>query len=275
MANSIVRRVSNRHALRTASAAMELVFVLPFILALLLIIMTIAAITMTRMGLVTTVRNDAWQGRHEPWRQSPDYAPQMLHMTVPAETQRILGPTQRWPTTAAVTSRGERAAPVYLRGWQNTFAPVAYEHMVLAGSWDYQEIAFETRARHRQLVPTHKVYFFHDGPVSFAPFRQLADFASPASLADQEAARREQERQHASQQEELARRRQEIVAALARTRQQISVLREQLAQRERQEPRDENAIRQIGEQIARLESQIRALEEALNAIDQVGRAAPR
>ncbi len=266
--------VLRRKRTRRGSAAIELVLVLPFVSALLSIIFTIAAMTMTRMGLVTSVRNDCWQGRHQPWMSSSRYHPLTLDVTAARETERILGPTPRWPSRAAVAARDERRMPVYLAGLEDHFAASDYEHFVLAGSWDHQEIPFQPRAEHRRLEPTPKVYYFFDGPVSFAPFRLMADFASAASLQGQEAARQQHEAADARLQEELRRRRQEIAAALDQALQQLRSLQTQLDQLESQDPRDEEAIQRTREQMDALEADIRTMEDALAAIDGAGRATP-
>jgi hypothetical protein len=173
-------RHSNRMRKRNRGlATLEMAMLLPFACLLLMVIFSLASISLSWMSVTADVRRLAWQHRYAPWKQDTGDRSQTLSLPDAADVGLILGPQPPAPPNGDLAvGLAERDVALFYEGFRGRIGKAKGDCALLGGVWDFREMPFEnSRNGHPPLTPTPKwKYLRISGISSLRPFGRLLDF---------------------------------------------------------------------------------------------------
>jgi hypothetical protein len=139
-------------------ATLEMALFLPFLCFLLMVIFSVASISLSWMSATAEVRLQAWRGRYAPWKKDADYRQQTLSLPNARNVGKMLGPHPLLPPDGGlVIAETSRKIPLFYEGFKGKLGDAKAGCALLGGVWDFHEMPFENdRHRHPPLVPTPK-----------------------------------------------------------------------------------------------------------------------
>ncbi len=235
-------------------AQIELVLFLPLLMALLATTFTVASLFITCGETAVVARHQAFQGRHQPWRPNATYQLQRLSVPGAQEAAKILGPRPVLPPDGSLLkSQATHRVPYVFAPFRTVVGDAAAEQFVLGGSWDFQEIPFETRAAHPPLRLTEKANYFGGGVLrNLQAFAALAAFGSAADAGNGQAP--------------LDKGRTQARAAQRATQVRLNTARQEQEVTQQQLDRERQSLEPDKDQLQKLEGTLRELQQEIHKL---------
>lgn len=179
---------------RRGLATLEVVMFLPILCVFIILIFMTAGAGMSVVHVAVKARNQAWEGRDEPWRSNGELFKEgllVLEEGRDREDLEVVGkPIHRYFADNEALPRGWNATrglvraeswveiPFVPKGVQDRIRFAGARHAVLGGCWDHRELPFEDyslRREHRRLEIPEK-FDYYGKSVDLNGFERLAEF---------------------------------------------------------------------------------------------------
>jgi hypothetical protein len=252
---------------RRGTAQVELTLFLPTYAAAIMILLTIFSYARTRGDVAVETRHAAWLKRD----LFGDATQSLNAATGTADYVGQILNGERDATRGLVQASKSDHASIFLKSL-DLVTRIQLDHAVLTDPWDHRVLTFEPKADHPRLTLGSRTVVF--GGFDRGAMQQLAAAAGTGALQaaqlnndlsnQREQARRRIDRARATVTRMIDRLEQEIEAR----EDELSQLKRELARAQLQQPRDEEAVAALLDQIDECQDAIRSMTGEIDKLNQ-------